>query len=94
MSEKKASGFSSGGTYEFQHALPQLPVPDLESTCHKYLDSLRPLQTVKEYAESRVAVREFLKYHGPELQEKLLKYAAGRSNYIEQFCESSGTRGF
>jgi carnitine O-acetyltransferase len=86
--EKKSSGFSkSGGTYEFQDGLPKLPIPDLESTCHKYLDSLRPLQTVKEYAESRVAVREFLKYQGPELQEKLKKYASGRSNYIEQFCK-------
>jgi carnitine O-acetyltransferase len=76
-----------GGTFGFQDQLPALPIPDLESTCKKYLDSLRPMQDVKEHHESRVAVREFLRYNGPELQEKLKKYATGKTNYIEQFCK-------
>jgi carnitine O-acetyltransferase len=77
-----------GITFAAQDRLPQLPIPDLESTCKKYLDSLRPLQAPKEHRDTQVALREFLKSDGPELQEKLRKYASGRSNYIEQFCKS------
>lgn len=76
-----------GITYAAQDILPQLPIPDLESTCKKYLASLRPLQSPKEHRDTQVAVKEFLKSDGPELQEKLKKYANGRSNYIEQFCK-------
>src|ERR1700748_1075472 len=53
-----------GGTFAFQDHLPQLPIPDLNSTCQKYLDSLRPLQTPKEHSDSKIAAREFLRYQG------------------------------
>jgi carnitine O-acetyltransferase len=76
----------AGTTFAHQDELPSLPIPDLESTVRKYLDSLRPLQTEKEHHETKIAAREFLKYQGPELQNKLKKYAEGKSNYIEQFC--------
>lgn len=75
-----------GITFAAQDKLPQLPIPDLESTCKKYLASLRPLQSQKEHHDTEVAVKEFLKTDGPELQEKLMKYASDRANYIEQFC--------
>jgi carnitine O-acetyltransferase len=74
------------GTFSFQDQLPPLPIPDLEASCQKYLDALRPMQDTKEHHESRFAVREFLRYNGPELQDKLKKYATGKANYIEQFC--------
>ncbi|KAF2671597.1 acyltransferase ChoActase/COT/CPT [Microthyrium microscopicum] len=83
-SEKK-----KGITYAFQDQLPKLPVPDLEATIHKYLDSLRPLQSPKEHSDSRVAVKEFLRFEGVKLQEKLKKYAEGKANYIEQFWYDS-----
>jgi carnitine O-acetyltransferase len=78
-----------GITFAAQDKLPQLPIPDLESTCKKYVASLRPLQSSKEHRDTEVAIKEFLRTDGPELQEKLKKYASGRSNYIEQFCTSS-----
>ena len=84
----RRNGPKRDGTFAFQEQLPQLPIPDLESTCEKYLDALRPLQSEKEQHESKIAVRDFLRYQGPELQEKLKKYAAGKSNYIEQFCKT------
>jgi len=83
---------SRGVTYAFQDQLPKLPVPDLESTCQKYLTSLHPLQSLKEHSDSKVCVKEFLKYDGPRLQDQLKKYAEGRANYIEQFCISSPAR--
>jgi carnitine O-acetyltransferase len=50
----------SSGTFDFQEQLPNLPIPDLEATCQKYLDALRPLQDSKEHHESRIAVKDFL----------------------------------
>lgn len=76
-----------GITFAAQDNLPKLPIPELESSCNKYLAALQPLQSPKEQQETRAAIRDFLKSDGPELQEKLKKYAAGKANYIEQFCK-------
>ncbi|KAL8300405.1 hypothetical protein RB593_009986 [Gaeumannomyces tritici] len=78
-----------GITFAAQDKLPKLPIPDLEKTCEKYLAALRPLQSPREHAETRHAVREFMRAEGPELQEKLKKYAEGKSSYIEQFWYDS-----
>ena len=76
-----------GITFAAQDKLPKLPIPDLEHSMEKYLAALKPLQTGREYAETQVAVDEFLKAEGPELQERLKKYATGKTSYIEQFCK-------
>ncbi|CBF88236.1 carnitine O-acetyltransferase facC [Aspergillus nidulans FGSC A4] len=80
---------SGGITFAHQDSLPKLPIPDLESTCKKYLDALSPLQTPKEQEETKAAVREFLKGEGPGLQERLQKYATSQTSYIEQFWYDS-----
>ena len=77
---------TQGVTFASQDKLPKLPIPDLDKSYTKYLSSLRPLQSAREHAESEAAVQEFLRAEGPELQEKLKKYASGKSSYIEQFC--------
>lgn len=78
-----------GITFAAQDQLPKLPIPDLDQTCRRYLTSLEPLQTPREHQESERAVDEFLRTDGPELQDKLKKYSAGKSSYIEQFCRST-----
>lgn len=75
-----------GITFAAQDSLPKLPIPDLEGTLKKYLAALEPLQTAREHAETKQAVYEFQKTDGPELQERLKKYATGKTSYIEQFC--------
>lgn len=77
----------AGSTFAYQDGLPKLPIPELADTCRKYLDAVRPLQTDREHQETKAAVREFLKTDGPELHERLKKYANGKSSYIEQFCK-------
>lgn len=77
-----------GVTYAHQDKLPKLPIPELELTCERYLNALKPLQSPREHGETRHAVREFLRNEGPELNEKLKKYAEARTSYIEQFCTS------
>ncbi|OCL08755.1 carnitine acetyl transferas-like protein [Glonium stellatum] len=78
-----------GITFAHQDKLPKLPIPDLESTCKKYLNALKPLQNPKEHHDTIMAVQEFLKSDGPDLHEKLKKYAVGKANYIEQFWYDS-----
>ncbi|KAJ3560420.1 hypothetical protein NPX13_g9308 [Xylaria arbuscula] len=76
-------------TFGSQDELPKLPIPDLSSSCRKYLAALRPLQGPREHAETKLAVEEFLKSDGPDLQERLQKYALGKSSFIEQFWYDS-----
>lgn len=86
----KGSGKKHTGiTYAHQSSLQKLPIPELQDTCRKYLDAVRPLQTPKEHEETIAAVKEFLKTDGPELQERLKRYAATKASYIEQFWYDS-----
>ena len=80
----------AGVTFAAQDKLPKLPIPDLDSSCKKYLEALEPLQTNGEHEDTVNSVNEFLKGEGPELQDKLKKYATDKSSYIEQFCVSLG----
>lgn len=83
--ENKKEG---GITFAAQDKLPKLPIPELSSTCKKYMEALKPLQTSREHSETQHAVDDFLKNDGPDLQEKLQKYAQGKTSYIEQFCKA------
>lgn len=76
-----------GITFAHEDKLPKLPIPDLDASCKKYLAALKPLQGPKEHHDTVMSVQDFLKSDGPSLQEKLKKYAAGKANYIEQFCK-------
>lgn len=89
MADHKEANTSGGITFAHQEDLPKLPIPDLSSTLRKYLAALKPLQTPREHAETKHAVEEFSKHNGPELQEKLEKYAQRKTSYIEQFWYDS-----
>ncbi|KAF1844672.1 carnitine acetyl transferas-like protein [Cucurbitaria berberidis CBS 394.84] len=78
-----------GITFAHQDKLPKLPIPELESSCKKYVAALKPLQSPKEHNDTVLSINEFLKSDGPILQEKLKKYASGKANYIEQFWYDS-----
>lgn len=80
------SNYKPGITYAAQEKLPKLPIPELESTCEKYKNALKPLQNSREQADTAAAVADFLKSDGQELQSRLKKYATGKTSYIEQFC--------
>ena len=75
-----------GITFAAQDNLDKLPIPDLDSTLKKYKNVLQPLQSKREQHDTSVAVQEFLRSEGPELQARLKKYATGKTSYIEQFC--------
>ena len=87
--EPNKTSAKSGITFAAQDKLPKLPIPDLQSTCTKYLEALKPLQSHREQQETAAAVHDFLENEGPELNERLKKYATGKTSYIEQFCRLS-----
>ncbi|EQK99792.1 carnitine acetyl transferase [Ophiocordyceps sinensis CO18] len=89
MANYSAHKETGGITFAAQDKLPKLPIPDLESTCKRYIQALEPLQTPRERADTRHAVDDFLKTDGPDLQEKLKRYAHDKTSYIEQFWYDS-----
>jgi hypothetical protein len=74
-------------TYSLQDALPSLPVPDLNQTCRKFLESVRPLLTDEEYAVSKQKVEDFRKKEGKSLHNDLWKYSFKVRNWVEQTWE-------
>ena len=61
----------------YQASLPKLPVPTLESTCAKYLETVQPLLTPNDYARTQSSVASFLASPlAAELQYRLKDRAA------------------
>ena len=87
--KSKKPNVKPGITYAAQDSLPKLPIPDLGPTLRKYLEALAPLQSDREHDETKAAARDFEAGEGKQLQEKLKKYATGKSSYIEQFWYDS-----
>lgn len=79
---------SSGITFAGQHKLSKLPLPSLESSCERYLEALKPLQSTEEHNDTAVAVKNFVVGEGPILQAQLKEYDSTHANYMEHFCES------
>ncbi|KAK0401224.1 hypothetical protein QR680_015653 [Steinernema hermaphroditum] len=67
--------------------LPNVPVPNLEDTVARYLESIEPLTDKEEFAEIKTKSEVFLKNEGPKLQRyaKLMSYFS--DNYVTGFWE-------
>ncbi|WFD26500.1 carnitine O-acetyltransferase [Malassezia nana] len=76
-------------TFCRQHELPTLPIPTLEDTCSRYLQSLVEIQDPANHAHTKKVVERFLQNEGPQMQEALLEYAKNRESYIEEFWDDS-----
>lgn len=74
-----------------EYNLPRLPVPQLEETVQRYLESVRPLVSTKEWEAHKEVTSAFKYKEGRQLQEILLRrelnQAMGRAypfSYIEK----------
>ncbi|KDR82388.1 hypothetical protein GALMADRAFT_237669 [Galerina marginata CBS 339.88] len=85
MSRKSSSALPAGYAADpaappmlrYQASLPKLPVPTLESTCAKYLETVQPLLTPDTYSKTKSAVSSFLASPlAAELQKRLKDRAA------------------
>nr|XP_022297829.1 carnitine O-palmitoyltransferase 2, mitochondrial-like [Crassostrea virginica] len=59
-------------TDHFQASLPRLPIPQLEDTLKKYLESQRQILTDAEYDQTVDIVNKFKATEGPDLQKRLI----------------------
>ncbi len=67
----------------FQPCLPRMPIPPLQQTCDKYLQSIRPLLSEDEYITTKATVEKFLGNEGKILQQHLQEYASTKDNWLE-----------
>lgn len=69
-------------TFEKQNEIPFLPVPELENTLSKYLETVRPFLTEKDYQRTLAIVDDFEDGVGKTLHERLLARKAECENFV------------
>jgi carnitine O-acetyltransferase len=90
-----ASAKSDKPLYASQNTIPHLPVPRLSSTLAKYLESILPLQTREEYAESARTIREFGQSdYAATLQKRLEDRAAERPSWLSEWWNDIAYMGY
>jgi carnitine O-acetyltransferase len=72
-------------TFSLQNTLPRLPVPSLEETCKRYINSIEPLLSPEAFEQSKKHVLDFLNGPvGPSLQQRLIDIdRASPYNWLE-----------
>ena len=75
--------------FPHQASLPPLPVPTLEDTCARYLDTVKPLLTAAELQHTENVITDFCREGGvgPKLQAFLEDRAQSERNWIEEWWE-------
>lgn len=75
-------------TYQYDESLPALPVPNLESTLIKYLNSIEFLLNDKEYETVVETIKQFKQEPGEILQKKLEEKAKSNKNWVRSFLKN------
>lgn len=69
-------------TFSFDDNLPSLPVPHLDNTLKKYLDSVYPFLTELEFQQTTKIVEDFRNGIGKVLQFHLMERAKNHRNWV------------
>ncbi|GFO45679.1 carnitine o-acetyltransferase [Plakobranchus ocellatus] len=77
-----------GRTFSVQYSLPRLPVPPLEQTLNRYLDTCRPLLDDQQFKSTSEIVQKFKEKEGPELQKMLEERATEHTNWLSDWWKS------
>lgn len=86
--QNKRNGFK-GKTFSEQANLPSLPVPELETTLAKYLQTIKPFcSTPEQFKRQELLCAEFLNGKGPVLQERLVQYSQDKRNWMGEFWDN------
>jgi carnitine O-palmitoyltransferase 1 len=75
--------------YEFEDSLPRLPLPSLEQTCTKYLETVKPLLSDDDFEHTRRLVLSLQQNEGPVLQKYLEKRRASLPSWLADWWSSS-----
>ncbi|GFQ92989.1 carnitine O-palmitoyltransferase 1, liver isoform [Trichonephila clavata] len=68
--------------YSFQGSLPNLPVPDLDKTMDRYLQSVKPLLDEEKHKRMQILAKEFSSGIGKKLQRYLILKSWWTTNYV------------
>ena len=76
-------------TFSMDPELPSLPVPPLEQTLSKYINTLEPILFDSEYAQTKRVVADFMKPGGvgEQLQRKLEEKASKSDNWLAEWWD-------
>lgn len=70
-----------------QSSLPTLPVPNVEDTVRRHLDSMRPLVDENEYQELETLAKEYVQTVAPKINRYLKLKSCFASNYVTDWWE-------
>ncbi|XP_036167239.1 carnitine O-palmitoyltransferase 1, muscle isoform isoform X2 [Myotis myotis] len=73
--------------YSFQTSLPKLPVPSVQATIQRYLESVQPLLDDKKYQRMEILAKEFQDKTAPRLQKYLVLKSWWATNYVSDWWE-------
>ncbi|XP_047210496.1 carnitine O-palmitoyltransferase 1, muscle isoform isoform X3 [Girardinichthys multiradiatus] len=73
--------------YSFQAALPRLPVPRVDDTVQKYLESVRPLLDSEQYNQMEILANGFKETEAAQLQRYLILKSWWATNYVSDWWE-------
>ncbi|XP_029010082.1 carnitine O-palmitoyltransferase 1, muscle isoform [Betta splendens] len=73
--------------YSFQASLPRLPVPSVDDTIRRYLDSVRPLLDSEQYNQMATLANDFKDSIASQLQRYLVIKSWWASNYVSDWWE-------
>lgn len=76
--------------YSQQSKLPRLPVPALEETITKYLECAQPFLSSDEFNNSKKVFENFKLGQGAALQQRLLKRASEKDNWLIDWWNAQG----
>ncbi|KAH3680680.1 hypothetical protein WICPIJ_008162 [Wickerhamomyces pijperi] len=76
-----------GETFKYQESLPSLPVPTIEATKARYLKSIKPYTSAKEYTEHEALVADFFDGQGKVLHERLTKLQSQSRNWLAKYWD-------
>ncbi|KAL3831992.1 hypothetical protein ACJMK2_023676 [Sinanodonta woodiana] len=74
-------------TFDHENDLPSLPIPSLEHTLERYIDSVKPHLTDDEFRRTQFIVQQFASGIGKDLHFKLLEKAKYVRNWLEKWWE-------
>ncbi|KAK0151951.1 Carnitine O-palmitoyltransferase 1, liver isoform [Merluccius polli] len=73
--------------YSFQASLPRLPVPSVDDTIDRYLESVRALLDNKQYRQMETLANDFRNTSAPQLQRYLMLKSWWATNYVSDWWE-------
>ena len=65
--------------------LNKLPIPTLDETAYRYLETLKPLLNEEQLQKTKKKIYEWIANEGKILQDALLEHDKVNDSYIEEF---------